>query len=90
MDWAVILGKIAAGGWPAWIVSAILGIIGLVLYTKYKQWLNEQALLESEKKKTEDQAKNNTDNQAVSDGWNTASGSLPKTDNKKPRPQPPI
>lgn len=55
VDIAGTLAKIAAGGWPAWIVSAILGIVGIFFWAWWNKKKRELALLQSKNEEAQAQ-----------------------------------
>jgi type VI protein secretion system component VasK len=57
VDWAQILAKIAAGGWPSWIASGVLAILGALFWWWYQRNKNDLAYKESQKKQAEGESK---------------------------------
>ena len=89
VNWAEIVGKVAAGGWPSWIAAGVLALIGLVCWWLYQRGADRRAMEASQAERQRREADGDRENESAENAWDEARGRTDPGPGAGTEPRPP-
>lgn len=94
VDWVQLIAKIAAGGWPAWIATAVLLLLGLGGFFWWQRFKAGLAWRESQRQAAEQAAKNAEEARRMEEQHRAGRDAVDELRKKEPdagkQPRPPV